>query len=99
MRNGGTGAVVDMKEPRPEEARLSRSAWTGERSWSEEGGGMLTEREARVQEALYGTWTRDAKGRASTIEVGLDGVEEYMETRGETVNKGADVWEGRHNEA
>lgn len=77
----------------PEPARVSRSAWTGEDSWAESSGGMLSEREARVKEALFGTWERSA-GRMGreTVDVGLDGVEEHIQAKGQNVEEVAKMW-------
>ena len=60
---------------------------------------MLTEREIRVKEALYGTWERNgARSGRDTVDVGLEGVEEYIQARGTTVEEEAKQWADRHAE-
>ncbi|KAK4686356.1 hypothetical protein P7C73_g3764, partial [Tremellales sp. Uapishka_1] len=75
-------------------------------STSVQGGsvGVMTERELRVKEALYGTWERE-KG-VENVQPGLDGVMEYLEAKGMGVEESAREWkesqeshEGAKNEA
>ena len=68
--------------------------------WSErtkEGGngGMFSERELAVKEALFGTWERGGIGMKKS-EPGLDGVKEYLEAKGSTAEEYAREWEKRN---
>lgn len=100
----GTGAAFAEHDDPPASVKLSRSAFTGEDSWMEGSSGMLSERELRVQEALYGSLERGSRSRSirgeiQGVDVGLEGVEEFMEARGKQIGEDAKMWEGRHDEA
>ncbi|OCF36391.1 hypothetical protein I317_02000 [Kwoniella heveanensis CBS 569] len=58
---------------------------------------FLSERELRVQEALYGTWERGGAGM-DRVEPGLEGVLEFVQAKGKSVGDYAKEWE-RRNEA
>lgn len=68
-------------------------------TWSDLGalGGMkiLTEREKQVREALFGTYER---GPGESVRPGLEGIEEWLDTSGTSVEQVAKDWEERHNE-
>ncbi|WWD01103.1 hypothetical protein V866_008041 [Kwoniella sp. B9012] len=70
--------------------------------WSDRGSGSdtqhLTERELRVQEALYGTWERGSQGMNSRIQPSLDGILEFVEAKGKTVGEYAEEWKVRDRE-
>ncbi|WVQ78626.1 hypothetical protein IAT38_000712 [Cryptococcus sp. DSM 104549] len=75
--------------------KMLRTGWVGE-----QGDGVakldqtLTDRELRIQEALYGTWERGGLGMRR-VEPGLDGVLEYLEAKGKTVKEYAEEWASR----
>lgn len=54
----------------------------------------LSDREARVNEALHGTYLRGQRG---TTDIGLEGVEEYAAACGEDLNSMAQKWFKRHD--
>ncbi|WWD16197.1 hypothetical protein CI109_100623 [Kwoniella shandongensis] len=77
-----------------------------EKLWSEKGDSArgvgrdeqyLSDRELRVQEALYGTWERGGSGM-DRVEPGLEGVLDYVEAKGKTVSEYAKEWENRDEE-
>ena len=91
-----SGGQVRDGEPRPASAKALRSAWMGDASFEDpDRNAMLSAREARVQEALHGTWTR---GFGGGKEVGLEGVEEFAEAKGESVGSLSDKWIRRHHD-
>ncbi|WWC69192.1 uncharacterized protein I206_103128 [Kwoniella pini CBS 10737] len=55
---------------------------------------FLSERELLLQEALYGTWERGGQGM-NKIEPSLDGLLEFIEAKGKTVEEYAEEWKGR----
>lgn len=60
------------------------------------GEGMLTEREKRVREVLFGTWERGGMGMEGS-KPGLEGVQEWLKAKGVSVEEYAREWEGRDN--
>ncbi|WVR05333.1 hypothetical protein IAU60_002347 [Kwoniella sp. DSM 27419] len=75
--------------------------------WSQTGGGskgfskrdqFMSDRELRVQEALYGTWERGGVGM-DRVEPGLEGVIEYVQAKGKTVAEYAGEWQKRNDGA
>ncbi|WVW82804.1 hypothetical protein I302_104815 [Kwoniella bestiolae CBS 10118] len=56
---------------------------------------FLTDRELRVQEALYGTWERGGQGMGSRVQPGLDGVLEFVDAKGKSVREYAEEWKNR----
>ncbi|KAK8869542.1 hypothetical protein IAR55_000108 [Kwoniella newhampshirensis] len=74
-----------------------------EKLWSEKGDSArgvgrdeqyFSDRELRVQEALYGTWERGGSGM-DRVEPGLEGVLDHVEAKGKTVGEYAKEWERR----
>ncbi|WRT67399.1 uncharacterized protein IL334_004370 [Kwoniella shivajii] len=55
---------------------------------------FLSDRELRVQEALYGTWERGGTGMEKT-EPSLEGVLEFVEAKGKSISEYASEWEKR----
>ncbi|WVQ98985.1 hypothetical protein IAU59_006117 [Kwoniella sp. CBS 9459] len=77
---------------------------TGEELWSQRGDQsrgfnkrdqFLSERELRVQEALYGTWERGGAG-LDRVEPGLEGVLEFVQAKNKSVGEYAKEWERRN---
>lgn len=58
-------------------------------------GGLFSERELAVKEALFGTWERGGTGMKRP-EPGLDGVKEYLDAKGVSVEQFAKAWERRN---
>jgi hypothetical protein len=66
MRDGD----VKIKASKP-----AISAWIGEQAWNNvDRAALLSEREARVNEALHGTYLGSSR---NSVDIGLEGVEEY----------------------
>ena len=84
------GANIPRGNPKPYAVRPLRSAWTSTEMSSKadiKHAANMSEREARVEEALHGTWMG-----GWTREAGLEGVEEYAQATGQGVRKLAEKW-------
>ena len=68
--------------------------WSDRAKQVGEDGGMLSVRELAVKEALFGTWERGGIGMKTT-QPGLDGVLEYIEAKGVSVEEYAKEWADR----
>ena len=68
-----------------------------EEKWSDGGvrGFAMSERDKLVREALFGTFER---GPREDVRPALEGVEEWLEKEGRSVEDAAKEWEERHNE-
>jgi hypothetical protein len=79
-------------------ARYSKIFTKYDRKWSESrglsAGQDLSERELLVKEALFGTWERGGKGMKD-IAPSLEGIYEYIEAKGTTVEELAAEWTGK----
>ena len=68
-----------------------------EEKWSDAGARAfaVSERDKQVREALFGTFER---GPGEGIKPALEGVEEWLEKEGRSVEDVAKEWEARHEE-
>lgn len=68
-----------------------------EEKWSDAGvkGFVVSERDKLVREALFGTFER---GPREDIRPALEGVEEWLEKEGRSVEDVAKEWEERHSD-
>jgi len=95
------GRELDKRERLRSAPTYWRTFKKHEDLWSERArdevseGGMLSERELAVKEALFGTWERGGIGMKSP-EPGLEGVKEYLEAKGVSVEEYAKEWEKRN---
>lgn len=68
-------------------------------SWSDKGliddSQEPTERQKQLREALFGTWER---GPGESVRPGLEGIEEWLDASGTSVQQVARDWDDRHNE-
>lgn len=86
--NGGEGPVGEA-------ARLATDGFRPPRTWTYRrapASAMLTEREVRVKEALFGTWER---GQDAVPRPGLEGVIEIVQASGGSVSEAAKEWNAR----
>lgn len=91
----GVGATLGRDEKQLKTASVMRSAWTGKEGWNDHSPKTdLSEREQRVQEALYGTFSRGMDKHSK--QVGLEGVEERIEAQGESIESVARAWRERN---
>ncbi|WVF71924.1 hypothetical protein IAT40_006734 [Kwoniella sp. CBS 6097] len=95
-----------IKVPETVQSTFKDQFAEGEELWSQRGDQsrgfskrdqFLSERELRVQEALYGTWERGGAGM-DRIEPGLEGVLEFVEAKGKSVSEYAREWEKRNHD-